>query len=147
MDARARLRSGVESALPFPSLTRGLSLGEELHVHHSRPREEVPPLGTPTPQAQPLVPLSPAGLPLFLTLGAHAQRGLQYLVCLSVSQCVCPRLFLHCRQRSGIRAIPTAPAQQAIENNGDFAKTKAFEIEKLALSRTTLRDPAHQLAV
>ena len=35
---------------------------------------------------------------------------------LSVSQCVCSRLFSHCRQRSGIRAIPTAPAQQAIEN-------------------------------
>ena len=57
-----------------------------------------------------------------------------------VSQCVCPRLFSHCRQPSGIRAIPTTSAQQAIENeNGDFAKTKAFEIEKLALSRTTLR--------
>ena len=27
------------------------------------------------------------------------------------------------------------------------AKTKAFEIEKLALSRTALRDPAHQLPV
>ena len=68
-----------------------------------------------------------------ITLGAHAQRGLQY----SVSMCVCLRLFSHCRQRSGIRAIPTAPAQQAIENkNGDFAKTKAFEIEKLG---TTLR--------
>ena len=34
----------------------------------------------------------------------------------SVSQCVCSRLFSHCRQRRGIRAIPTAPAQQAIEN-------------------------------
>ena len=34
---------------------------------------------------------------------------------LSVSQCVYSRLFSHCRQRSGIRAIPTAPAQQAIE--------------------------------
>ena len=31
--------------------------------------------------------------------------------------------------------------------NDDFAKTTAFESEKLALSRTTLRDPTHQLAV
>ena len=37
-------------------------------------------------------------------------------VCLSVCQSVCPRLFSHCRQRRGIRAIPTAPAQQAIQN-------------------------------
>ena len=66
----------------------------------------------------------------------------------SLCPSVCPRLFSHCRQRSGIRAIPTAPAQQVIENlKGDFAKTKAFDIEKLALSRTALRDPAHQLAV
>ena len=28
-------------------------------------------------------------LPLSLTLGAHAQRGLQYLVCVSVCVCVC----------------------------------------------------------
>ena len=34
----------------------------------------------------------------------------------SVCQSVCPRLFSHCRQRRGIRAIPTAPAQQAIQN-------------------------------
>ena len=53
---------------------------------------------------------------LLLTLGAHAQRGLLYLVRLSVCQSVCPRLFSHCRQRRGIRAIPTAPAQQAIQN-------------------------------
>ena len=52
------------------------------------------------------------------------------LGCQSVSQCVCLRLFSHCRQRSGIRAIPTAPAQQALEKQtSDFAKTKAFEIE------------------
>ena len=43
-------------------------------------------------------------------------RRVLYFVCLSVSQCVCLRLFSHCRERSGIRAIPTAPAQQAIEN-------------------------------
>ena len=29
------------------------------------------------------------------------------------------------------------------EYNGDFAKTKVFKIEKLALLRTTLCDPAH----
>ena len=38
--------------------------------------------------------------------------------------------------------------QQALEKyNGDFAKTKAFVSEKLALSLTTLCDPTHQLAV
>ena len=31
--------------------------------------------------------------------------------------------------------------------NKNVAKTTAFEVEKLTLSRTTLRDPAHQLAV
>ena len=35
----------------------------------------------------------------------------------------------------------------ATSARGDFAKTTAFESEKLVLSRTTLRDPAHQLAV
>ena len=30
--------------------------------------------------------------------------------------------------------------------NGDFAKTTAFESEKLVLSRTTLGDPAHQFS-
>ena len=30
---------------------------------------------------------------------------------------------------------------------GDLAKTTAFDIKKLALSRATLRDPAHQLRV
>ena len=58
------------------------------------------------------------------------------------------RLFSRYRQRSGITAIPKASVQQALEKyNGDIAKTKAFEIEKPAQPRTTLRDPAHQLAV
>ena len=41
-----------------------------------------------------------------LTLGVHAQRGLLYLVCVSV--CVCLRLFSHYRQRCGLLAIATA---------------------------------------
>ena len=32
---------------------------------------------------------------VILTLGAHAQQGLQYFVCLSVGQCVCQCLFWH----------------------------------------------------
>ena len=40
--------------------------------------------------------------PLFLTLGVHVQRGLRYLVCVSVCLCVCLRLFSHCRQGSGL---------------------------------------------
>ena len=48
-----------------------------------------------------------------------------------------------------VTASPTASVKEALEQqqNSDFAKTKAFEIEKPVLSRITLRGPAHQLAV
>ena len=36
-----------------------------------------------------------------LTLGAHAQRGLQYLVCVSVCVCVCLRLLSDYTQATG----------------------------------------------
>ena len=39
---------------------------------------------------------------IFLTLGAHAQRGLQYLVCPCVCLFVCRRLFWHYRLRGGL---------------------------------------------
>ena len=56
--------------------------------------------------------------------------GLCVCVCVCVCVSVCLRLFSHYRQRSGIRAIPTAPVQQALEKQtSDFAKTMAFEIE------------------
>ena len=57
---------------------------------------------------------------LVLTLGAHAQRGLLYLVCVSV--CVCLHLFSPYRDQAGSSAIPTALAQQGLEKLcGDFA--------------------------
>ena len=37
-----------------------------------------------------------------LTLGAHAQRGLQYIVVLCVCLSVCPRLFSDYRLRGGL---------------------------------------------
>ena len=66
-------------------------------------------------------------------------------MCLSVCLSVCPRLFLRCRVRSSIKTIQTATVRHLL--NGDFAKTMPFEIVKLALSLTTLRDPTHQLCV
>ena len=56
---------------------------------------------------------------ILLTLGAHAQRGLQYLVCLSV----CRRLFWHYRLRGGLLAIPVASELREPEKyRGDFLK-------------------------
>ena len=73
-----------------------------------------------------------------LTLGAHAQRELRYLVCVCSS--VCPSLI--CRLRGGKNTIPTATMRHNLKNeNGDFAKTTAF------LGSRILRDPAHQLVV
>ena len=50
---------------------------------------------------------------LLLTLGAHAQRGLQYLVCLSV-------VFCYLAQQTG---KPTASALHWLYLNGDFRKS------------------------
>jgi len=63
---------------------------------------------------------------VLLTLGVHAQRGLLYLVCVSVclSFCVsvCLQLFSPYRDQAGSSAIPTALAQQGLEKLcGDFA--------------------------
>ena len=56
---------------------------------------------------------------LWLTLGVHAQRGLQYSVCVSVCLSVCAsvtlRLFSHYRLRGGLSAIPTASVLQGHE--------------------------------
>ena len=49
--------------------------------------------------------------PKLLTLGAHAQRGLRYLVCVCVwvcCVCVCWHLFSHYAQQGGQKATPTA---------------------------------------
>ena len=44
------------------------------------------------------------------------------------------------RHQSNTNSSSATSAQK----NGDFAKTKAFKIERLALSRTALRRPVHQ---
>ena len=67
-----------------------------------------------------------------LTLGAHAQRGLQYLVCHSVcpSVClsVCYHVFCHYAQQGGQKAIPTGSVPHWLDlKNGDFRKSSAFK--------------------
>ena len=46
----------------------------------------------------------------------HAQRGLLYLVCVSVCVSVCLHLFLRYRHQTSSWVIPTALPQQALEN-------------------------------
>ena len=45
-----------------------------------------------------------------LTLGAHAQRGLRYLVSVSVSVCVCYQFFCHHTLQCAQKDIPSASA-------------------------------------
>jgi len=58
-------------------------------------------------------------IPSWLTLGAHAQQGLLYLVCVSVCLYICVRvclqLFSPYRDQAGSSAKPTALAQQGLE--------------------------------
>ena len=75
-------------------------------------------------------------------------RSEGWFVRVSVCLSVCPRLFSHYRLRGGLGAIPTALAVHGLEIEiGDFAETTAFESDKLARLRTTLRGPTHQYAV
>ena len=61
---------------------------------------------------------------VFLTLGAHAQQGLRYLVCLSV----CHPEFWHYRLCGGHSAIPAASALQGHENErGVFPETTVLQ--------------------
>ena len=54
---------------------------------------------------------------------------------------MCVRVDAYSRTTGNEAADERYQQQQALENQcGDFAKTTAFESEKLALSRTTLRD-------
>ena len=50
-----------------------------------------------------------------LTLGAHAQRGLQYLVCKSVRLSVRYPLFCHYAQQGGQKAIPTGSVPHCLD--------------------------------
>ena len=76
---------------------------------------------------------------ILLTLGAHVQRGLRYLVCPSVCVCVCLDLQATRRFTSSTNGISATRARKC----GGFCLTSAFESEKLALSWTTLRGPTH----
>ena len=80
-----------------------------------------------------------------LTIGAHAQRGLRYFVCLSVCLCVYTYSRTTGNEAGDEQYQQLQNSKRSTNKNGDFAKTTAFEIEKPAQSRTTLRDPAHQL--
>ena len=62
-----------------------------------------------------------------LTLGAHAQRGLQYLVCVSVCVSVCYHVFCHRAQQCAQENIPAASAghEQSLKN-GVFFKNVSF---------------------
>ena len=64
---------------------------------------------------------------LLLTLGVHAQRGLQYLVCVSV--CVCVSTTILGLQATGWLMSDTNSfgATRARKKCGDFAEMTAFE--------------------
>ena len=73
-----------------------------------------------------------------LTLGAHAQRGLQYLVCHSVRLSVCYHVFCHYAQQGGQKAIPTGSVPHWLDfKNGDFRKSTAFKSYGLKTKRTS----------
>ena len=70
------------------------------------------------------------------TLGAHAQRGLQYSFCHSVRlsvrpsvrPSVCYHVFCHYAQQGGQKAIPTGPVPHWLDfKNSDFRKSTAFK--------------------
>ena len=85
-----------------------------------------------------------------LTLGAHAQRGLQYLVCHSVrpSVClsVCYHVFCHYAQQGGEKAIPTGSVPHWLDfKNSDFRKSTAFKSYGVKTKRTSQYANEHGL--
>ena len=82
--------------------------------------------------------IDPTPLLSFLTLGAHAQRGLQYLVCHSVCLSVCYHVFCHYVQQGGQKAIPTGSVPHWLDfKNGDFRKSTAFKSYGVKTKRTS----------
>ena len=61
-------------------------------------------------------------------------------VCLSV----CVSVYDYSRTAGNEAAYERFSVQGLEKQNGDFAETTAFESDKLAWSRTTLRGPTHQ---
>ena len=87
-----------------------------------------------------------------LTLGAHAQRGLQVchsvrpsvrpFVCLSV----CYHVFCHYAQQDGQKAIPTGSVPHWLDfKNSDFRKSTAFKSYGLKTKRTSQYANEHGL--
>ena len=89
---------------------------------------------------------------ILLTLGAHAQRGLRYLVCPSVCVCVCVCLSVYLNPRTTGNEVACERytrlqgSKRSKNNVADLAKTAAFWPEKSAMLWTKFRDPTHQLA-
>ena len=84
---------------------------------------------------------------LFLTLGAHAQRG---LVCksvrLSVRLSVCYHVCCHHAQQGGQKAIPTGSVPHWLDfKNGDFRKSTAFKSYGVKTKRTSQYANEHGL--
>ena len=83
---------------------------------------------------------------LSLTLGAHAQRGLQYLVCKSVRPSVCYHVFRHYAQQGGQKAIPTGSMPHWLGfKNSDFRKSTAFKSYGVKTKRTSQYANEHGL--
>ena len=87
---------------------------------------------------------------VLLTLGAHAQRGLQYLVCHSVCPSirlsVCYHVFCHYAQQGGQKAIPTGSVPHWLDfKKGDFCKNTAFKSYGVKTKRTSQYANEHGL--
>ena len=80
---------------------------------------------------------------------AHAQRGLQYLVCHSVRPSVCPscyHVFWHYAQQGGQKAIPTGSVPHWLDfKKGDFRKSTAFKSYGVKTKRTSQYANEHDL--
>ena len=83
---------------------------------------------------------------LLLTLGAHAHRGLQYLVCHSVRPSVCYHVFCHYAQQGGQKAIPTGSVPHWLDfKKSDFRKSTAFKSYGVKTKRTSQYANEHGL--
>ena len=83
--------------------------------------------------------------PTLLTLGAHAQRGLRYLVCPSV--CLTDlNSGTTGNKAARVRYTRLQRNNRSKNNVADLAKTAEFWQEKPAPPWTKFRDPTHQLS-
>ena len=81
-----------------------------------------------------------------LTLGTHAHRGLQYLVCHSVRPSVCYHVFCHYAQQGSQKAIPTGSVPHWLDfKKGDFRKSTVFKSYGVKTKRTSQYANEHGL--